>query len=322
MLLINKYAPTTLSDFNLPSTLISSINTLIQTDCLNMLLVGNMGSGKTSMIHAIIREYYGDHYGTTAYKQNVLNVNNLYDQGISYYRNDVKIFCQTSSMIRTHKKVIIIDDIDLIPEPSQQAIRNSIDKYNHSVCFIFTCNNIQKVNESIQSRLSMIKIPPITSTILRSVCNNIIKGENINISPDAQKYILMMSNNTIKNMINYLEKCKLINSDKITIDNAMRICSDINLKLLDNYTVMVKRGQLNDAIQILYSISDEGYSVIDILDNYFDYLKTTPILNENEKYKIFPFICEYITVFHNIHESDIELALFTNNLISLYLCKG
>jgi hypothetical protein len=54
---------------------------------------------------------------------------------------------------------------------------------------------------------------------------------------------------------------------------------------------------------------------MDILDNFFLFVKVTPILNEDEKYKIFPLICKYITIFYNIHEDQIELALFTNNLI-------
>jgi hypothetical protein len=72
---------------------------------------------------------------------------------------------------------------------------------------------------------------------------------------------------------------------------------------------------LKDSIGILYEIYDKGYSVMDILDNYFLFVKTTPLLNEMEKYKIIPIICKYITIFHNIHEDEIELALFTNNLI-------
>jgi hypothetical protein len=37
----------------------------------------------------------------------------------------------------------------------------------------------------------------------------------------------------------------------------------------------------------------------------------------NEKYTIIPIICKYITTFHNVHEDEIELALFTNNLIQM-----
>ena len=56
---------------------------------------------------------------------------------------------------------------------------------------------------------------------------------------------------------------------------------------------------------------------MDILDNYFLFIKTTTTLSESEKYEIIPIICKYITVFHNIHEDEIELALFSNNLFPL-----
>jgi hypothetical protein len=72
---------------------------------------------------------------------------------------------------------------------------------------------------------------------------------------------------------------------------------------------------LAGAVKLLYDIYDKGYSVMDILDNYFLFVKVTTGLTEDEKYKIIPFICKYITIFHNIHEDEIELALFTNNLI-------
>ena len=54
---------------------------------------------------------------------------------------------------------------------------------------------------------------------------------------------------------------------------------------------------------------------MDILDNYFLFVKFTPSLTETQKYDIVPIICKYITIFHNIHEDVIELAVFSNNLL-------
>jgi hypothetical protein len=45
------------------------------------------------------------------------------------------------------------------------------------------------------------------------------------------------------------------------------------------------------------------------------FIKSTNMLTEEEKYKIIPLLCKYITIFHNIHEDEIELSIFTNNLI-------
>jgi hypothetical protein len=71
---------------------------------------------------------------------------------------------------------------------------------------------------------------------------------------------------------------------------------------------------MKQAIKLIYDVYDKGYSVMDILDNYFLFVKNTDIISEDEKYEVIPIICKYITVFHNIHEDEIELALFTNNL--------
>ena len=103
----------------------------------------------------------------------------------------------------------------------------------------------------------------------------------------------------------------------INYELANKICTNINFTILDNYTTLVINKNLADANDILYDLYDKGYSVIDIYDNYFLYVKTTNLLTETNKYEIIKLLCKYITIFHNIHEDEIELSLFTNNVIQL-----
>jgi hypothetical protein len=58
--------------------------------------------------------------------------------------------------------------------------------------------------------------------------------------------------------------------------------------------------------------------VMDILDSYFIFIKNTQMIDETIQYKTIAIICKYISVFHNLHEDEIELALFTNNLRQLF----
>jgi len=53
---------------------------------------------------------------------------------------------------------------------------------------------------------------------------------------------------------------------------------------------------------------------MDILDSYFLFIKTTSLIDEHQKYKIIKLVCKYISFFHTLHEDDIELAIFTNEL--------
>lgn len=310
---MQKYQPMNLKDFQIEPHLFDLITTFINIDNLNILFVADSGSGKSSIIFAIMREYYKENYDET----NILYINSLKEQGISFYRNDVKTFCQTKCSIPHKKKIIVLDDLDIINEQSQQVFRNCIDKYSHNVHFIASCCNTQKIIDSIQSRLSIVKIKSFNYENLNKILEKICSNENIVMEDEAKDFLLSVSNNSVRILINYLEKIKLI-SDFITKDLAMSICTNINFNELEKYTNYCLSGDLSNAIKIVYSIYDCGYSVMDILDNYFLFIKSTNIIGETKKYECIKLICKYITIFHNIHEDEIELSLFTNNLISMF----
>ena len=314
-LFLNKYKPIYFNEFDTNFDVINIINTLIKMNNLSILFIGDIGTGKTTFIDSTIKEYYKD-YSSKDYNANILYINSLKEQGINYYRNDVRIFCQTSSSIINKKKIVILDDIDIINEQSQQIFRNYIDKYSHNVHFIASCSNSQKVIESLQSRFIIIKIKPIEKTCLSQIMDKIINYENINITNDAREFVINVCNNNVKVLINYMEKIKLLNKH-IDINLVSNICTDISFFIFEEYTNFIKNKNLNSAVELFYTIYDKGYSVMDILDNYFLYIKHANNLTEEQKYNIIPIICKYITVFHNIHENEIELALFTNNLVKV-----
>lgn len=314
-LFVHKYQPMYFDDFGKNNDVVKMLKTLIAFDNLNILLAGDIASGKTSLLNALIREYY---IGSTPkeYAENVLYINSLKEQGINYYRTEVKTFCQTCSMVKNKKKMVILDDIDMINEQSQQVFRNFIDKYSHNVHFVSSCSNIQKVIESLQSRFTIIKMKPLTREGLIDILNHIKQSENIVIDDDAQEFIINISNNTVKILVNYMEKFKLLD-ERITLDCAVQLCSNISFFAFADYVNFVLEKNLAEAIKLIYEIYDKGYSVMDILDNFFFFVKTTPLIAEDHKYIIIPCICKYITIFHEIHEDEIELALFTNNLVDL-----
>ena len=313
-LFLNKYQPRYFNDFETDSEMIDILNTLISIDNLNILFIGDIGCGKTAFLNAVIREYYKIS-NTSLYEDNILHINNLKEQGINYYRNDVKTFCQTCSSVSNKKKIIVLDDIDFINEQSQQVFRNCIDKYSHNVHFIASCSNSQKVIESLQSRFIIIKIKPLQRENLYTIMKKIKINENIIIDDAAQQFILNICNNSAKILINYMEKFKLLNQP-INIELANNVCTNISFHIFQEYTQSIKDKNLGKAIKIFYNLYDKGYSVMDILDNYFLFVKITDLLTEPQKYNIIPIICKYITIFHNIHEDEIELALFTNNVFA------
>ena len=311
---LKKYKPLFYSDFEIDKEYINLFNSLIKLDNLNILFIGNIGCGKTSLIQSTIKEYYGtDKIPNTE----ILNINTLKEQGISYYRNDVKTFCQTPSHIKNKKKFLILDDIDSINEQSQQVFRNCIDKYSHNVHFIASCTNANKVIESIQSRTMLIKIKNISKKYTRNIIEKIKKNENINITDDAIDFLILISNNSVRQIINYMEKFKLLN-EHITLDTVKKVCTNISFYEFELFTELWhNNNDMYESSKCLKKLYDKGYSVIDILDNYFNFIKVYSKIPEKIRYEIIIIICNYIRIFNVLHEDDIELYFFVWELCNI-----
>jgi DNA polymerase III delta prime subunit len=324
---IVKYAPYYLRDFvhinhepgiTDPSSKSAYVlKTLMDIDDMNVLLIGGFNSGKTTMLMSLLREYYGLPRGTNISETNVLFINNLKEQGIQFFRNEMKTFCQTHCTIPGKKKVILIDDIDGINKQSQQVFRNYMDKYKAHICIIASCANSQKVVESLQSRMHIICIQPPTMQQIERVLNHIVREEVILIDKGCREYLLERSNGSIRNVITNLEKLAIYSSDDVIIsrDICEKLCSTISFHKFELYLKALQLRNLQGAIGIIYGIYDYGYSVIDILEYFFEFVKTTNLMDEGTKYRLAPHICKFISVFHSIHEHGIELALFTRNIM-------
>jgi len=313
---ISKYKPYYLHEFCMTERVRSVLQTLLEIDDLNLLFVGTPASGKTTLLYCLIREYYGLSKDAAIPENNILFINNLKEQGINYYRNDMKTFCQSHSSIYGKKKMIIIDDLDTINEQNQQVFRNYIYKYKHNIHFISVCTNVQKIIESIQSRVHMIQLAAPTEQDIRQIMDYIVTKEQLDVSPEAKEYLWTHSGGSLRVLINYLEKIYIYGS-AVDLDLCKHICSTISVSLFERYIECLRVGDLKGGIQILYSIYDQGYSVIDILDYFYAFMKMSD-LSEDLKYRAVPIICKYITIFNKIHEDAIELAFFTNQLYGVF----
>lgn len=315
---INKYKPYHLDDTFFNESIIDTIKMLIELNDMNMLFIGPPTCGKTTLIECIIRHYYGVDKISSLTK-NVLYITNLKEQGIHFYRNEMKTFCQSQSSIVGKKKMVIIDDMDNINEQSQHVFRSYIDYYCKNMNFICSCSNSNKIIESLQSRFCIMKLELPNHQKINEIVNLISEKENIVMNKNAHKYIVDNCSRNVRYIMNILEKMYILSQHDrpFTLENCKMMCLTISSNHFDQYISSVKNRKIMDAIKILYELNDYGYSVIDILESFFSYLKITSKLSEDEAYKCFPIICHYIVIFNKLHENPIELSLFTCDLLKV-----
>ena len=309
---MNKYTPNSIDDLNLDNKYIKIINSYINSNKLFFIIHGNQLSGKTTLTNILLNKYYG----INGIKNNVLYFNILKDQGINYFRNDLKNYCQINNILvsnnKKSKKTIVFDDIDILNDQCQIIISTLINNYKN-INFILTCNDLNKINNSIIHIMEKIQLNPINNEYLLKIYNKISKIENINLNKKDIEFLITSSNFSISKLINYINKIKIMKSN-FKLENEI---SNILIDDFNKYIELCINKNYKDAISNILKIYYNGYSVIDILDEFYMYIKLYSNIEEETKYKILKYICNYINIFNNIHEHQIELIFLTNNIIKL-----
>ena len=118
----------------------------------HLIINGNSGIGKTSIIQAFCRDYYGENYNNC-----VLELNASDDRGINIIRSSIKKFCCIKSY-QGQTKIVILDEFDNMTNDAQYALRRIIEKYVSNVRFILICNYLCKIIPAIYSRCSILKL--------------------------------------------------------------------------------------------------------------------------------------------------------------------
>ena len=319
--LITKYKPNHIEEFNISQYTKDLLKIYIKNNTLKFLIQGNSCTGKSSLINVLLNKIYNN--DKNIINDNTIYINLLREQGINYYRNELKNYCQINNLnTNKNKKTIIIDDLDLLNEQCQQIFNTFINNYPN-INFIISCNDIQKIKPTIINKLELIQINNINKEFIESLLEKILKNENIIIDDNYSKeFIVKSSNNSIPNMINIIEKINLIfnTNDNINIDeNTLQntICN-ILVNDLSIYIQFCIDKKIEKAIKHILNIYNNGFSVIDILEELFIFIKNYSKLNDEYKCLIVKIICKYINIFNNIHEDSIELIFLTNDIINIF----
>jgi DNA polymerase III delta subunit len=240
----------------------------------------------------------------------------LKDQGVNFYKNDIKLFINNYTN-NGYKKFIVIEDVELFSEAIQLNFVELIKNYKSNIFFLLSTSNVLKINVTLYEMLDIIELKKIDEMFLTTILNTILNSENLTIDDSIKKYIINLSNNSINNLINNIEKIKLLYNNFNCLDDLIQldIVSDI---IISNFDILVDKctnGSIKESMDYILNLIDKGYSIIDILENFLYYIKynNSSICEEN-KFLIIKNIIKYINNYFTIEEDNIEIIFFINNL--------
>ena len=285
------------------------ISSLITNNMLKLCLIGNIETGKTTLINIIIDTFL------TNDKYEVYKVEQYKDIGINYFRQDVHFFCKSKTI---KKKVIVIDNIDIIKECSQHILKCIIETYDN-IQFLFACSNITKVYESIIDRIYMIELKQLSTYDDKSNILDIYCHDNEYALQDcAKKYILdNVEYQYPSSYLNVVKTLKILNikNNNEAIDNINSIISDNIFKEYYNY---IRVGKIKEAINVLEEVNNSYVSLIDLLEYLYNYSKIEIKTNEDIFVNVIKIIAEYKIIFNIEYESKIELYFLSYDIHNVF----
>ena len=313
-LISEKYKPIKIDDFYLNSNKKNLIKYFLKSQNIKFLVIGNTCSGKTSFLNLLVNEYFD--FDNVIKKKNLLYISSLKDNGINFFRNEIKIFCQ-SNELSLKKKLIVIDDLENINDQCQYILLSLINNFKNKINLIISVNNYQKILDGFLSHLFIINLQYPDYEYLFNFTQKIIKNENININLELIDKIIINSNNSIKNILNILEKFILFDDEinEYNLDNFLYFISN---NIFFEFTQNCLNNEKEEAIEKLTKIYNSGYSLIDIYDLYSIYIKSTNDFDNKIKFTIIDLLISFIIKYHDINENIIDLYFFVNKMTNKF----
>lgn len=241
----------------------------------HIFLLGNTGSGKTTLIRNFLKRYFEHHYDDAtrekAQQSDVFFMNSHQDRGIHTVRNVLLDYVRQPTCKPGTVRWIIIDHLESFPELSQQALRRPMELYSHVACFIFIGTNRSHIIPPLLSRCRNIMLPDIQ---LEQISGKIMVKYNATaeiIPADTMLWLISHSAGVIREFCQYIQLIvnyvNLMKPEIINIHNiVIEICSipsfDVYMPLI---TAILSDNKL-DVLKNLTKLWIVGESFEDVFD--------------------------------------------------------
>ena len=96
---------------------------------------------------------------------------------------------------------------------------------------------------------------------------------------------------------------------------VVKICATISDDIFEDYFGDILRKDVRTAVIRMYDVIERGYSVIDIIEYMYDFVKRTESLTDEYKYKCIRNISEFKKTIKESMEDKIEMLVLTGQLL-------
>tara|TARA_B110000285_G_C15130789_1_gene623428 strand:+ start:67 stop:1044 length:978 start_codon:yes stop_codon:yes gene_type:complete len=311
---VELYRPTNFDDVVLDEYNKKILKNVIETSYFpNFLFYGPPGTGKTTTIINLIHAYQSKLNGVN--KELVIHLNASDERGVDIIRNQINCFVNSKPLFNNGMKFVVLDEVDYMTKPAQQALRYLLQNYSNNVRFCLICNYISKIDEGLQNEFIRLRFNQLPSKDVISFLTNISDKENIHASPKIIQNIQQMYKSDIRSMINFMQS----NAVSFNDENKNQMSILDNECFEEILSKLLKKENVNNVILHIDTINYErNIDKNKILTEFLNY-----IIRTHPKYISTNLLNFTENLTHNkIQNNNIYLKYSIFKLTDLLSCNG
>lgn len=211
-------------------------NLVSMGDCPHLLFYGPAGSGKKTLVTALLTEVYGPkaekvkvenkpwkieagsrkieiELTTVASNYHVeLNPSDAGFQDRYVVQEIIKEMAKNKPLdVSGNKtfKMLILNEVDRLSKEAQHSLRRTMEKYSSACRLVLICKSASKVIEAVRSRCLNVRVNAPSHENIIKVLMHVAQKENLDFPPALAGRIAKQSNRNIRHAVLSFEACKV-----------------------------------------------------------------------------------------------------------------
>jgi len=266
----------------------------------HLLFYGPAGSGKTTIALILLEALNCSRL--------MLNASSK-DRNIETMRGKVKTFA-SSLALNNKPKVVFMDEADGMLGDAQRALKNTIETYSSQCRFIFTCNEIDRIDPAIKSRCIKYEFTAFPQDQLLHQIDVLLKKENISYEKEDAEKIIGQYYPDIRSIVNTLQSCSI--GGKLDPSIVSKTAVDPNV-VLDT----ILDGEVGKLRILLSGITDFNF----LYRFLFDVLFSVDDLSTEEKKEMVALLGEHSFRDASVANREINFVDFSVRLMGVLNCS-
>ena len=171
-------------------------------------------------------------------------------------------------------KIFIIDEVHMLSKQAFNALLKTLEEPPAYLKFIFATTEIKKIPITVVSRCQRFDLSRIKSTELFEFIKKIKDKENGNVSDEALKLIVKISEGSVRDALSLLDRglLSLEQNTELDLDAAQKIFGYFDKSQLINLFELILKGEEKKVINIYRKIYDQGVEPKVFINDFLEIL--------------------------------------------------